>query len=47
MSDFIDCKIIIPMLRFAKRHPTFIFWMPIVNSIFGIIIAVISIIIAM
>ena len=46
MSDFIDNKIIIPMNKFAKSHPDLIFWIPIINSILGIIIAVITIIIA-
>ena len=39
IGDFIDDKIIIPMDCFAKKHPNFIFWLPIVNSIIGIIIS--------
>lgn len=43
---FIDNKVIIPMNKFAKRHSDLIFWIPTINSILGIIIAVTAIIVA-
>lgn len=40
ISDFIDEKIIVPMNKFADRHPKFIFWTPIVISTISLIASI-------
>lgn len=47
ISDFVDDKIFIPLWQFEYKHPNLIFWLPIVNSIIGIALAVSSIVISM